>query len=121
MTAPLPSRLARTWVLGGSFGGEMERIADANVDSASAGGYRIGIHVYHPRWQLRSPALLRWYRPHRCSTDAVQRELEAQLASHAGQVPRATKFRRRQGGGVAPAPGADAESQAPRLLFHHDW
>jgi hypothetical protein len=31
-------------------------------------------------------------------TDVVQRRLEAQLASHAGQVPRATKFRRRQGG-----------------------
>ena len=54
-------------------------------------------------------------------TDAVQRKLEAQLASHAGQVPRATKFRRRQGGEVeAPAPDAEAEPQAPRLLFHND-
>jgi hypothetical protein len=54
-------------------------------------------------------------------TDAVQRKLEAQLASHAGQVPRATKFRRRRGGEVvAPAPDAEAEPQAPRLLFHND-
>jgi hypothetical protein len=46
----------------------------------------------------------------------VQRKLEAQLASHAGHVPRATKFRRRRGGEVvAPAPDAEAEPQAPRL------
>jgi hypothetical protein len=54
-------------------------------------------------------------------TDAVQRKPEAQLATHAGQVPRATKSRRRRGGEVvAPAPGAEAEPQAPRLLYHND-
>jgi hypothetical protein len=55
-------------------------------------------------------------------TDAVQRKLEAQqLASHTGQVLRATTSRRRQGGEVvAPAPDAEAEPQALRLLFHYD-
>jgi hypothetical protein len=55
-------------------------------------------------------------------SDAVQRKLEAQLVSHAGQVARGTKYRRRQEGraAVVSAPGASAEPQAPRLLFHHD-